>query len=293
MQRSAGRNQGVYIPLESAPGGGPPSFSIPAGGLGGPGGAAATEEILSTIEGLIGGGGAAVRLLEQLVARSRDAGPNDTIRIGIAAPPNAALDGTLLGGFTVNPDGSLGRHPTMPTVLEGRGLGGPGYGSGAGAGGRGTSSTDPAAAAMEFIPLPTAQRWLDEERITQGKAAVSRAAKLTNHVINRLLPVVLKAKREQKEKDEALEQEKKKKEEEEEVKAKEKEEKEESASAEGVTVASSTEQPAVPEATPTVAAVPPAVSEDIEMSDAQPEPEQPGLSLSPGLFVSSAVLHIC
>jgi hypothetical protein len=162
------------------------------------GGAGGVPEIISTIDNLIGDNGAAIRLLEQLVARSHQGGHGgETIRIGLASAAAGGGPGPIVGGFSINRDGVVGRHGDLSSLLEGR----PGSGAHRDLS---TSSKN------EFVPLPTTQRWLDEERITQGRFSTQRIADLTIHVVNALLPAAREAVRKAKEAD-AVEEERSRK----------------------------------------------------------------------------------
>ncbi|CDZ98238.1 E3 ubiquitin-protein ligase/Putative upstream regulatory element binding protein [Phaffia rhodozyma] len=127
------------------------------------------HDIIQTIEGLIGGGGAAARILEQLVSGGRAVGGGE-LRVDVATGPNT---GHMLGGFDISSDGVVIQRASPASVepqpIESR-------------------SPDPYSSISDFLPLATSQRWLDEERLTQGRFASQRVADLTNHVINLLLP---------------------------------------------------------------------------------------------------------
>lgn len=158
------------------------------------GGAGGVPEIISTIDNLIGDNGAAIRLLEQLVARSQQGGHGgETIRIGLASAAAGGGPGPIVGGFSINRDGVVGRHGDLSSLLEGR----PGSNSH-----RDMSSSSKS----EFVPLPTMQRWLDEERITQGRFSAQRITDLTVHVVNTLLPAAREAARKAKEAETAEEE---------------------------------------------------------------------------------------
>lgn len=157
----------------------------------GPGG---MTEIISTIDNLIGDNGAAIRLLEQLVNRGRGTGTGqETIRIGLAsAAAGGGAPGPIVGGFSINRDGLVGRHGDLASLLEGR----PGA----------AAHRESASSKNEFVPMPTMQRWLDEERITQGRFSTQRIADLTVHVVNALLPAAREAVRKAKEAEAAEEE---------------------------------------------------------------------------------------
>lgn len=175
------------------------SFSIPVdGAVGGPGGslgfdgngAGPVNDIIQTIEGLIGGGGAAIRILEQLVSRGRAAGGGE-LRVGLATGPDDA--GTILGGFDISRDGAVRSRPaTASGEAQSADFG----------------NQDPYGSIADFLPLATSQRWLDEERLTQGRFTTQRLSDLTNHVINLLLPAARKTKQEAKDKGTAAPEEK-------------------------------------------------------------------------------------
>jgi len=177
----------AVLPIGAMGGGGPGGGG--AGALFAAGGAG--EQLMATIEGIMGGPGNATRLLGQLLAQN---GPRGAIGVAVPAgalPPGAAA---MMGfeptrGGTGNVPGSGRAHRT---AFDGRP--------------ESRSSSDPFSS-QEFVPLPTAQRWLDEERITQGRFVASRLGKLTNHVVNALIPAAREVARKIKEEDDAAAQE--------------------------------------------------------------------------------------
>lgn len=219
-------------------------------------------EIISTIDNLIGDNGAAIRLLEQLVNRQRPTNGQETIRIGLASSNADGGPGQILGGFSINPDGVVGRHADLNALLESR----PG----------GSSHSHSHGSRSEFVPLPTIQRWLDEERITQGRFGPQRTTDLLTHVVNALLPAAREAVQKAQEAEKAEEEERQKKQkekaEEEEEAAKAKAAAEDATKAEATLAAARDSSSA--SATPlntaeTDHAAPSTTTDDVSMTDGQ------------------------
>lgn len=232
-------------------------------------------EIISTIDNLIGDNGAAIRLLEQLVNRQRPTNGQETIRIGLASSNADGGPGQILGGFSINPDGVVGRHADLNTLLESR----PG----------GSSHSHSHGSKSEFVPLPTIQRWLDEERITQGRFAPQRTTDLLTHVVNVLLPAAREAVRKAQEAEKAGEEERQEKEKEEEGAAKAKAAAEDATKAEATLAAardSSSANAALSSSTETDHAAPFTSTDDVSMTDGQYYPACVSAA-------SADLLHLC
>ena len=127
-------------------------------------------------------------MLEQLLARGR---PGEAVRLAIPAGAIPAggphIHVSAAGG---GPGGITRRGPFEPRPESA------------------TRSTDPFSS-QDFVPLPTSQRWLDEERITQGRFTAQRVQRLTFHVVNALIPAAREHERKVKDEDEKAAQEQK------------------------------------------------------------------------------------
>ena len=133
--------------------------------------ASSTNELLQTIEELIGGG--AVQLFHHLVSRVRGNGGTETVRLDV---PSGAIVNFERGYIQRRPQGVVAsvRVERPSRSAEGRSEG------------------------RDFDPLLTLQRWAEEIKILHGDFVTERASKLTDHVILSLLPAAVEEAKEAK-----------------------------------------------------------------------------------------------